>query len=173
MNKNKFYFCASKQNWPRSICVLYFLLCRVTLYLLYFLYRVLLPLQYTGCIGTRVLRCIRLYYISDQSFFLKISVKVFLKDIVASQRPIKNINTLIVAAYFYLQFPALPLESFSIYDPMQQYLTRNTGIPPRVLHFKGNLNFVYLLSRLKLIKCIVLKYWLKYCMRYTMNNNIL
>ena len=99
-------------------------------------------------------------------FFLKISVKVFLKDIVASQRPIKNINTLIVAAYFYLQFPALPLESFSIYDPMQQYLTRNTGIPPRVFHFKGNLNFVYLLSRLKLIKCIVLKYWLKYCMRY-------
>ena len=115
------------------------------------------------------MRCIRLYYISDQSFFLKISVKVFLKDIVASQRPIKNINTLIVAAYFYLQFPALPLESFSIYDPMQQYLTRNTGIPPRVFHFKGNLNFVYLLSRLKLIKCIVLKYWLKYCMRYSYN----
>ena len=92
---------------------------------------------------TRILRCIRLYYISDQSFFLKISVKVFLKDIVASQRPIKNINTLIVAAYFYLQFPALPLKSFSIYDPMQQYLTRNTGISPRVFHFKGNLNFVY------------------------------
>ena len=80
---------------------------------------------------------------SDQSFFLKISVKVFLKDIVASQRPIKNINTLIVAAYFYLQFPTLSLESFSIYDPMQQYLTRNTDIPPRVFHFKGNLNFVY------------------------------
>ena len=97
----------------------------------------------------------------------------FPKDIVASQRPIKNINTLIVAAYFYLQFPTLSLESFSIYDPMQQYLTRNTGISPRVFHFKGNLNFVYLLSRLKLIKCIVLKYWLKYCMRYTMNNNIL
>ena len=87
--------------------------------------------------------------VSDQSFLLKISVNVFPKDIVASQRPIKNINTLIVAAYFYLQFPTLSLESFSIYDPMQQYLTQNTDIPPRVFHFKGNLNFCLYFLKVK------------------------
>ena len=94
-------------------------------------------------------------------FFFKV-------DIVASQRPIKNINTLIVAAYFYLQFPTLSLES------LFQYMTQ-CSISHQIPTFRlegiilGSLIFAYFFRILCIYDLYIYIYIYIYIYRYIYN----